>query len=322
MNFRDKKKVIDEMDHIQLYANIIKQEVRLGRAIRSPLRDDTKPSFGIYRGQDGKIKWKDFAEDGGDIYSLVMKIENVDFVKAVDSLYKTLGHIDYTVKKNDKVEYRRIVVTPSELIDNKIFKDMCIDPDVFLKYGGHQISDYQILTIEIVNGMELIKKTVYFHCDSPSFAYLRRGKCMKLYFPTKDKKYRYKAAPTDGLYFGYTEERKKNFILMAGEKDVLTWASIPELMSEIYPICLSGESNIFNYRLYDMIKSVCDGNIYILYDNDKTGKTRMNQICEDFPDMICLGNSHDIYKQKDFNDIICEVGYESEVWNKIIQNGK
>ena len=62
--------------------------------IKSPLRLDRHPSFGIYSRDGEKIYYHDFAtKDRGSIFQLLMKLWNVDYNEMLQQIDKDLSKI-------------------------------------------------------------------------------------------------------------------------------------------------------------------------------------------------------------------------------------
>lgn len=373
------------MDHIEIYRNIIKQDVVLGKGIKSPFRNDRKPSFGIYKSKNGSIRWKDFAYSGGDIYSLVMTIEGCNFSEAVEKIYKTMGN---GIEMNFKEEYLKIdpiyeyfveIETKNEIIDfslSKFIKKINyfnLSTNIydrgfrqFLTYGSGREKYEEIngrfhvnfeaglkpfldkiyINLDVIDlyfGILISKGVLYKQeegkqrikiLDLDKCIFFPKGeKCYKLWFPFKEKHDRYKAGPADGSFFGqllleninsFTQEHLliKDIIIMAGEKDVLTFMKDSQYsfwqkyydqrmnkdgshLFQTMSVCLSSESANLTWDQYNKLKCSCSGNIFVYYDNDEVGKKNMNKICEEYPDIIPLGVLHDMYPNlKDYNDIV------------------
>lgn len=63
-----------------------KGSLKQGEQISNPflLKKQKTPSFNIYKSQKGDWRFKDFATgDGGDVFSLVMKLQNITFKEAL-----------------------------------------------------------------------------------------------------------------------------------------------------------------------------------------------------------------------------------------------
>ncbi len=117
----------------------------------SPFRKEEKnPSFGLYRNNNNKILWKDFTlNDSGDVYSFVMKLHNVSFIKALWLIKDTLLHhnittlpsTQYVTDKNNIVnqESSSVLITPYYYNDDDI-------PSSYYKYWDK----YKVITKKIL----------------------------------------------------------------------------------------------------------------------------------------------------------------------------
>lgn len=391
MKTSDKKKIIDSMDHLQIYRNIIKQDVVLGRGIKSPFRNDKKPSFGIYRSKNGSIRWKDFAHSGGDVYSLVMTMENCSFKDAIDKLYKDLGNnininiipdeierpkeyeygviYSYTGHEKDEVYYLFDQITSlfhsvslmpifqhsnkyefeKNSLITKLEKEFGIKEFSIAAYDGYYFGAGRIIKREIKepdnNGIIRFGSIESVLNTDDGILFIKSGKSFKCWYPKNQKEFRYKSGPSDGSFFGELLMNKinkmavqdvkiKDILIMAGEKDVVSFASnnissehlivITNVCADnnyidTFPVCLSSESANLTWDQYNKMKSSCNGNIFILYDNDETGKKNMKKICQEYPDIIPLNMVHNMYPElNDYNDIVVANGVKDPInWKEL-----
>jgi hypothetical protein len=66
-------------------------EFELGRAYKSPIREDSNPSFALYRTKDGSIKFKDFNGAQGSCFDLVMLLHSLDYPDCLQRINMDLG---------------------------------------------------------------------------------------------------------------------------------------------------------------------------------------------------------------------------------------
>src|SRR3972149_3371377 len=96
-----RKAILDIIDELTLYEKYIGQNIRIGKCIKSPLREEKHPSFNIYRAVNGRVLFKDLAGDGGDIFNFVMIKYCLTFPQAVRKIAEDLG-IEKN-KRNSKI---------------------------------------------------------------------------------------------------------------------------------------------------------------------------------------------------------------------------
>lgn len=338
MTTSDKKKIIDNMDHYDLYRIIMGTDFKLSKAMKSPFRQDNKPSFSIYLGYDKKLKWHDFAYGGGDIYKLVMDTMGVDFAGAVNHLYDATGKIDTSEDSRfgkNVYEYPEIRLVPIYHYDRyALIRDYHIDDGVLEAYDCFAVTGYGMekwLNNDLIEEKRVDKSSigyVFVRTDSPRPYY-------KFWFPKESKEFRYKASMTDGLFFGSRRlergieyapaipKSNKFVIICAGEKDAMTITTgftvnsmdPNNIDNELFGICvaLSSESANLTWDQYNKMKEFAD-NIFVMYDNDNPGIENMNKLVLEYPDIIPIFDLHNDYPgYNDYNDIVAGEGLYPDV---------
>ena len=79
---------VDEGQILNFYFGITQVPFRMN----SPLRNDSKPSFGLYSSDGIHIHYKDFATgEQGSLFDLLMQIYNISFIELVDKISKDMN---------------------------------------------------------------------------------------------------------------------------------------------------------------------------------------------------------------------------------------
>jgi len=287
-----KKEAVLGADQLKLAEQILGISLTLGKAISSPFRKDSHPSFSVYYGRDGKFHWKDFAQDGGDIFSLAMEAWGVDFKVALDRLFGMVGGNDIVVpsavlKSRQALKNMRVnntVIKPVKRewdVRDTLFwgHRYGLTQEFLAKYGVYPLDHATVIND---NGTYTVRSA---SLDGKNVLYgYNIGKHWKLYRPMHhEKKYRYGPSNTtrDDI-FGFKQliesPEKGPTLITAGQKDALcgirhlkcncvSFNAESLLPSEIHVICLLQNSK----------------KIFILYDNDQTGHDWMQKITEAYP---------------------------------------
>src|SRR5688572_1848623 len=105
MNLREI--ILDQVTEMEIYQHYLGGEVKLGRAMKSPLRQEKHPSFNVYQSQsNGKIYWKDFGDERGDCFTFVMRLHNCTFQEALHLVAQDFN-LDIKEDKRDLSQIRR-----------------------------------------------------------------------------------------------------------------------------------------------------------------------------------------------------------------------
>lgn len=316
--FPDLNKILSELSEIyiaQRYLGITK----LPCVIRSPLRKDDKPSFGIFSLDGDKVCYRDFATgDRGGIIDLMMAIWNLPYQETVVKLGVEAGIIhdsDIPVKPvtlKDKICINKekskieVKIRKWEDRDIKYWESYGIPLD-FLKYAEVYPISHKIIT----KG----NKKFAFVADKYAYAYIERKEgnvSIKIYQPFNTSGFKWNTSTDSSVISLWTKVPQQGEILCicSSLKDALClWANtgIPALATQ-------GEgykmSNTAIANLKERFKK-----IYILYDNDKAGLEDGKKLAEQtgftniiLPEEYGAKDISDLYKtlmdKKQFNQII------------------
>jgi hypothetical protein len=272
--------------------------------VRNPFYEDKNPSVSIYREldkQDKLYKWyyKDHGEPefSGDVfnfaahyYELTTKMDFPEIMqKMVDDLKIDISEVTYTEEFLSSEYYR----TGFEIYDyskmsgksqtEHFFKQQYSIPyDICKEYNVTAIKGYRRFNQEAKDTPCYVRAGEYL------IAYKADGYA-KIYHPATNKKndkwFSSLGAKPDGFVFGWREiitrvmkykQPRDILILAGGEKDVLSLAT------------LGYDAITFNSETANIPQSVIEAlfpsydKVIVMYDNDKTGKKRMDEICKQF----------------------------------------
>jgi hypothetical protein len=181
-NILTKEKVTDELSDYEIFAFYLGFDFRIGKAMSSPFRKDDVPSWSIYKGKSGNLRYTDFATgEGGQCFDFVKKMFGLSFYEALIKINNDFNlSLDYnTIKYNGsnvsvKTEgfktntkyialpekkdlgikarkYINSLIEKSELIETKNLE--------WGKYGGRVVAD---LYIDGENYVDLLSEKKFF----------------------------------------------------------------------------------------------------------------------------------------------------------------
>lgn len=282
--------------------------------INSPLREDNNPSFNIFSSDGVNILYKDFAtKESGNIYKLLSKMWNTSYQKTLDKIYNDVTtdskqSIINSIKNNIKLKIKK---SESDSIIECITRNWeQHDIDFWNSYG---------ITIEMLNYADVYpisKKIVskdnnkyIFKADKYAYAYVERKEnkvTLKIYQPYNKEGFKWSNKHDNSVISLWTKipEYGENLCICSSLKDALClWGNIG-----IPCIAPQGEGYKFSNTAVNELKRRYK-NIYILYDNDKTGIEDALSLSKEtgFTNII-LPN---INNNKDISDLRKDVGKES-----------
>ena len=299
------KELCDQRDHWPAYERLMGQEIAPKKMLISPFRKERHPSFNIYRGKDGVVRWMDFADEGGDIYSFLMRLHGLDFKSAVEQLAAILG-IDNSTSPLPPRKYPTIKTRVVNLTKTWFEPRRWTDEDLcwWLQYGISlklleendvhacerfflRKSDLQVLTYEHIE-------------ENPLYVY-KLGERHKLYRPlSKDKRMRYIGNTTAADIFGKARPSYKGgpVVITAGQKDALT--VMANMLVAARSMNAEGVLPDENQML-----SIIEGfdSVWVLYDNDETGRKYSERMVRQYPFVRRIDLSQ-YSKLKDISDVV------------------
>lgn len=300
INYYQKIKDIDHITLAEYYLDIKK----IPCLINSPLRQDKKPSFGIFT-KDGEVFFKDFATgESGNIYSLLSLIWGLDKDDTFKKIYDDL--INKNNEKSIHLEKKSIKIyqkTDCE-INVKTRNWEQYDIDYWESYG---ISLKWLKFAEIYPvSLIFVKKPNYqqiYKADKYSYAYVEHKEdktTIKVYQPFNTDGFKWRSGHDRSVISLWTKIPEKGNIvcICSSLKDALClWSNtgIPCLavQGEAYDI-----SDTAVNELKRRFKYVC-----VCYDNDPPGIQDAIKICDKtgfinikLPDSIHEKDISDYYK--------------------------
>lgn len=275
--------------------------------INSPFRKDKNPSFSIFYNKQGKLRFKDFAtQECWDIYSLLQKYLNCSYEEVLQRIIKECKGLSYNNKI--KVNYgSKISLEDIEInVSVRDFKNY--DYEFWDKYGINK-EWLKFGQVYAISNIFIKKKDREIVVPAEKYAYA--------YAEFKDKKTTFKIYQPYSKKFKWMNNHNKSvwdlwrqlpaigdkLIITSSRKDALClWANLG-----IPSTCLQGEGYYPKDKIMNQVKQRFD-KIYVLLDNDETGKKFGHSISEKF-DLIYL-EIEASYEVKDPSDFYKKYGKE------------
>ena len=241
--------------------------------IKSPLRLDRHPSFGIYSRDGKKIYYHDFAtKDRGSIFQLLMKLWNVDYNEMLQQIDKdlpkipscknnisitktTLNNNSKTYNKDTNLECK---VRPWKSYDFEYWEQYGIS-EKWLKFGDIYPISHLILT---KNGNRFS-----IPAEKYAYAYVERKDgniSLKIYQPYSTN-FKWSNKHDGSVWDLWTKipEKGEHLIITSSRKDALCiWEN-----TGIPAMSLQAESYLPKQHVVQQLKDRFKY-IYVLYDND------------------------------------------------------
>jgi len=294
-----KEEILSKVDSLNIFKRYIGGNLKLGRAMKSPLRDgDKHPSFNVYRNRFGKCLFKDFAGEEGDAFYFVMLLYNVDFKTAIEIVAD-----DFNVSKKDMASHRKNRPAMANLpkIEVKKRAKFNYKPDVmagadysfwlqfgisqtaleYFKVGKAKYAGSQTMTEDgSLRDWRLTSSEL-----DPIYFYDYENGGIRFYRPNAGYSLKHFGNVNGNDVFGLNQAREavKNqgkldtIAICAGQKDVISLYS----NTGIHGIALNSESCHMPIELFFELKDLAD-NLVVIYDNDETGVKYSKRLENDF----------------------------------------
>lgn len=242
--------------------------------IHSPLRQDKKPSFGVYTNDGKRVGWIDFSnKDRGGTFDLLSKLWNCSFQEV---LYKINHDL---VNKNTSVNIKKSVHTPTI---NKVNGNVTLQckvrewRDYDIKYWesyGIPLKVLKYANVYPISHKIIIKNGIrsIFGADKYAYAFIEKKEdnlTMKIYQPFNKNGFKWSNKHDKSVISLWTK------IPINGDKVVIC-SSVKDALCFWYntgipALAIQGEGYDISQTAISELKRRFT-NVYILLDNDETG---------------------------------------------------
>lgn len=300
--------ILDQVSELEIFYRYLGKEVKLGRPIVSPLREEKHPSFNLYQSQtNGKIYYKDFGDERGDCFRFVMKMHDCTFPEALNLVAQDFGvSIDKRIdvsrlqQRAKSIRIPQIFVNPRKELPYarkdwdpallELWTKGNVTPEILLEYNTWAVSKVKMKKRDVDEWFVMHSSET-----DPIYCFDYENGVKKFYRPkAKDKKFKFISNLRIGDIFGlkqlkdHVQKHGKVKVLMicAGQKDCLSLYGSTGLRG----ICLNSESASVTRELFIELLQYAE-NILVCYDNDATGIKNAAKIKEEIGiDNIFLGD--------------------------------
>lgn len=244
--------------------------------INSPLREDNKPSFGLYTLDDKKVYYYDFStKDKGGLFDLLMKYWGESYKATLMRVWEDLPNFSNTnVKLNNTIKKKTYQSLKSRNIDLqcKVREWRDYDLDYWASYGI-SLEWLKYADIYPISHKIVIRdnQRYVFGTDKYAYAYVERkeGKVtLKIYQPFNKGGYKWSNRHDRSVISLWTKvpEFGDRICICSSMKDALClWAN-----TGIPSLAIQGEGYGMNDTAINELKRRYK-HIYILLDNDEAG---------------------------------------------------
>lgn len=272
VSFEEIKSKASDADLVSFYLGV--NEIPC--VINSPLRQDNRPSFGLYSKDRKRIYWVDFAtNEAGGIYDLLTLMWNCSYKDVLKRIQKDINKFTTGVKINScssSMVNRMTFHSDNKELQCKIREWRQYDIDYWNSYG---ISLEWLKYAEVypISHKIVISdgKKYVFGADKLAYAYVERkeGKVtLKIYQPLNKNGYKWSNKHDKSVISLWTKvpEYGDKICICSSLKDALClWAN-----SGIPSIAVQGEGYNMSETAISELKRRFK-KVYILFDNDEAG---------------------------------------------------
>lgn len=266
-----KADILDKVSELDIARYYFKTNIPA--LIKSPLREDSNPSFGIYSRDNVHVYYVDFAtKDRGDLFQLLMKFWSVDFNTTLSRIWKDIDYIPTTINYNKTYRKNKSIHLSTSDLQCKVREWRDYDIEYWNSYGI-TLDWLKYAEVYPISHKIVIKNnTKYiFAADKYAYAYIERkeGKVtIKIYQPFNTYGYKW-SNKHDGsvisLWTKIPEEGDKLCICSSVKDCLCLWSNLG-----IPSIAIQGEGYGISDTAIKELKRRFK-KIYICLDNDIPG---------------------------------------------------
>lgn len=270
--------IVSEFDILHHYFNVS----NVPCIISSPLRMDTKPSFGLYTLDGKKVYWKDLARNtSGGLWDLLGEYWELSYSATLEKVYNDLPKISTTYAKGEIIKNQTITHYNEDTdLQCKIRDWKPYDVEFWASFGV-PLEWLKYAEIYPISHKIVIKRSIryVFAAEKYAYAYVERKEgnvTLKIYQPFSTT-YKWSNKHDRSVISLWTKVPKtgNQIIICASMKDALCcWAN-----TGIPCIAIQGEGYGISNTAISKLKSRYK-EIYILLDNDEAGVFDSEKLAE------------------------------------------
>jgi len=299
-NLKDLLKLTTEYD---IYSFYIGNQFKIGKVMRSPLREDIHPSFGIFKSSvRGNLMWKDQATGkSGNVIQFVSDKFNESYNDALRRIIQDIEHLN--IRSTEKGREIQEIYNKTKTIisvqkknftevDDEYWEQYFITREILKKHNV-----YPILTFWVND----IPSNLFYSKEQPLYAYQIFDK-FQIYSPKANRKNKFRNSTT--IYDIHGLEQLPDYgrllIITKSKKDVMV---LDRLGYNSVAPC--GENTPIPKSIIQNLKERFD-RILILYDNDAPGMKGAKKLAEenDLQYVYIPIDYNLMFKIKDISDFV------------------
>jgi hypothetical protein len=297
----------DILNHVNEY-DILRYyfpKLKLDTANKSPLREDSVPSFGVTM-RTGFLYWRDFATgEAGNIWSLVAEAMRTDFTGALQIIARDFGIRKGADFKKIAASIKKVPIPKKKQVEIGIrTRRWKLHDKEFWTQFGITKSTLENYLVSPINFMFFNDEPV--KADRYSYVYRELKDevlTFKIYQPfSKERKWI--SNNNQSVWEGWSQlpETGDLLIITSSRKDTMSIVDIAGLPA----VALQGEAMKPKQHVVQQLKDRFK-KVYVLYDNDfdnpkNPGRILGNKIASEFN--LTQIEIPDDYKSKDFSDLV------------------
>lgn len=308
--------ILEKITEYDIYRFYIGVSFRIGRIMRSPLRDDKNASFGIFKGRNNRLLYKDLSTgQTGNCIQFVSEYKRISYREAiVDILTNLNNELKIScegISITEEVEESKLIISVKKKnfteTDDKYWGQYCLFREDLQHFNVFPIQSYWF--------NEIVQPWAY-KWHNPGYAYQVYNK-YKLYFPLSNKKDKWRTNCTSYDLQGYEQLTYKDDLLIITKslKDVMVLWKLG--YNAVAP---QGEGMFIPKEVMIDLQNRFD-RIVLFYDNDKAGIEGSNKLATKYSlESIIIPEG----STKDISDYTKEYGLDAtiDLMNKLIENTK
>ena len=264
---------VDEGQILNFYFGITQVPFRMN----SPLRNDSKPSFGLYSSDGIHIHYKDFATgEQGSLFDLLMKIYNISFIELVDKISKDMNINTKQINiSKSQIKHNSATISSSQIrLEVKTREWRNYDVEYWESYGCN------INLLKYVEVYPISHKIIYkdnkrytFACDKLAYCYIERKEgniTKKIYQPYNKNGYKWTSSNDKsvvGLWSKIPETGDTLLICSSLKDSICLWSNV-----QIPCIYVQSENTELSDSAINCLRKRYN-HIYIAFDGDSAGET-------------------------------------------------
>jgi len=302
-----KELILSKVTEYDIFRYYIGKNIKLGTIVKSPLRKEDNPSFGIFKSKSGVLLFNDFATSTkGDCFIFVSKLHNLTYNKTLKLIYDDL--VRGCIKQTDFGIEVRDEYKPSDkeiIVQTRYYVD-CDE----LYWSQFNISKNTVKLFDVKPihhfWVDSIKSKILHTEDSPLYAYLVNGR-YRIYKPLAKRIEKWRGNLSLFDIFGYNQlpDLGNLLIITKSLKDVMCLYELG--FNAIAP---ASETATIPEKIMDELK-IRFNTIIVLYDNDSPGISAAKKICDKHALKSIIMPFFDDIVTKDISDYIKLKGSEN-----------